>query len=169
MQDANAATQWWLAVLPGKGAAKSDPDWRANRLGFFVAVWAGIALENEPDAALAWVAKNRELWQKSEFQELVIPELAKYRPVETITLLQSIDSVDRQALLLEEMVRSPEYLNHGAKGSVIDIAALVHPDAMRPLLRHFSLSSEQADKVHKAIIERIDYERKKPSLAPTGW
>lgn len=169
MKDADAATEWLLRVFPGAGQQKNNPEWIANRLGFFVASWSGLYGPNEPDAAIEWTLNQHELLQSTIFQELAIPFIAKNSPVEIFDIVQKIQSVDRQALLLEQLVRSPAHQIHGYYGGVMGIAACVEPDVMESALHQFAFTEQQRQRVSNAIQERRDYEAKQPPPPPSDW
>jgi hypothetical protein len=165
--DADAAIAWWLKVSTDSDEMKAHSEWRAYRLGFLVASWAGFHIPHDPDPAIRWLSANLDILQSDEFQRIALPSLAKHRPKETMELIRKIELIDQQASLVAQLVSSPPpFLG---KYGLFQIAAVVEPDIVESVLDTFSFDVDQRKRVINAIRERRNYEANQPVPPPSDW
>lgn len=165
--DADAAIAWWLKVSTDSEEMKAHTEWRAYRLGFLVASWAGFHIPHDPDPAIRWLSANLDILQSDEFQKIALPSLAKHRPKETMELIRKIESIDQQAYRVAQLVRSPApFLG---KYGIYNIAGIVEPDIVESVLDTFSFDVDQRKRVINAIRERRIYEANQPVPPPSDW
>jgi hypothetical protein len=165
--DADAAIAWWLKVSTDSEEMKAHSEWRAYRLGFVVASWAGFHIPHDPDPAIRWLSANLDILQSDEFQRIALPSLAKHRPKETMELIRKIESIDQQAYRVAQLVSSPAPVT--GKYGIFDIAGVVEPDIVESVLDTFSFDDDQRKRVINAIRERRIYEANQPVPPPSDW
>ncbi len=166
--DPEAAISWWLKIDKDGEGWKDKEEWKAYRTARFVEEWVGGYFKLSPDQAIRWVDSHPELLQKSHFQEVALPALAKWLPEKTIDLIRRIEPSKLQAAQLQRLTRPPVY-SGDYKYRRQEPSAILSPDLVERSLVKFTFTDEERKTVMDTIKERREHEVKQPVFPPSGW
>ncbi|OYV07066.1 MAG: hypothetical protein CFE26_02950 [Verrucomicrobiales bacterium VVV1] len=166
--DPEAAISWWLKIDKDSEGWKDKEKWKAYRTARFVEEWVGRYVKLSPDQAIRWVDSHPELLQKSHFQELALPALARWLPEQTIDLIRRIEPSRLQAFQLQRLTRPPVYsgVDHYRRQ---EPSAILLPDLVEGSLEKFTFTDEERKTVTDAIKDRRQHEAKQPVFPSSGW
>ena len=175
-RDPKSAAAWWLtrqesADLDSDASEENKIHEQAYWLGLLVENWAGPwqgEAENNPNGALGWLSSNPNWMQDEGFQDRALPAIARYKPLEAIRLIQSIESASRRSFLLSSLVQSPVDVGEGKYRHQIP-SAILDPDIVERELARFGFAEGELARILHTIEQRREFDANQPELGNTRW